>query len=72
MSRSEQVGFLQMMRWMLDSNFAGINTNAQKVHREVRGRTVRRAPHGSGRQSLPAAGGSSQARGPLLQSLAES
>ncbi|CAE7545983.1 unnamed protein product [Symbiodinium sp. CCMP2592] len=25
------VGFLQMMRWMLDSNFAGINTNAQKV-----------------------------------------
>ena len=49
MSRSEQVGFLQMMRWMLDSNFAGINTNAQKVHREVRGRTVRRAPHGSGR-----------------------
>ncbi|CAE7217206.1 unnamed protein product [Symbiodinium pilosum] len=25
------VGFLQMMRWMLDSNFAGINTSAQKV-----------------------------------------
>jgi len=28
------VGFLQMMRWMLDSNFAGINASAQKVAME--------------------------------------
>ena len=27
----QQVGFLQMMRWMLDTNFCGINGVAQKA-----------------------------------------
>lgn len=30
-----EVGFLQIMRWMLDTNFCGINSIAQKAPREL-------------------------------------